>query len=83
LKSKYNVLDAFMHLHASVERETKKLLKCVRADKDGKYSGHFVHYYKEHGIKFEKTVPKTIGVVERMNPTINDRIIYMVSHANC
>jgi len=37
LKSKDQVLDVFKHLHASVERETDKLFKCVRADYGGEY----------------------------------------------
>ena len=83
-KSKDQVLDVFKHLHASVERETDKLLKCVRADNDGEYKGPFENYCKEHGIKLNKTIPKTPqhnGVAERMNRTINDRIRCMLSHA--
>lgn len=34
LKSKIQVLDVFKYLHTSVERDTCKLLKCVRADSD-------------------------------------------------
>ena len=32
LKSKYQVPNVFKHFHASVERETSRKLKCVRAD---------------------------------------------------
>jgi len=81
-KSKDQVLDMFKHLHASVERETCRLLKCVRANNGGEYRGPFENYCKDHDIKLEKTVPKTPqhnGVVERINHTINDKIICMLS----
>ncbi|KAI4299912.1 hypothetical protein L6164_033332 [Bauhinia variegata] len=70
--------------HASVERETSRKLKCVRADNGGEYRGPFERYCKDHGIKLEKTVPKTPqqnGVAERMNRTITERIRCMLSHA--
>ena len=84
LKSKDQVLGIFKHFHASVERETGRKLKCVRADNGGEYRGPFEEYCKGHGMKFEKTVPKTPqhnGVAERMNRTINDRVRCMLSHA--
>jgi len=84
LKSIDQVLDVFKHLHAIVERELGRLLKCVRIDNDGEYKGPLENYCKEHGIKLEKTIPKTPqhnGVVERMNYTISDRIRCMLSHA--
>jgi len=49
----------FEHLHTSVERETCKLLKCVRVDNGGKYYGSFEHDFNEHDIKLEKIVSKT------------------------
>ncbi|CAJ2658330.1 unnamed protein product [Trifolium pratense] len=84
LKSKDQVLGAFKQFHASVERETGRKLKCIRADNGGEYRGPFEEYCKEHGIKLEKTVPKTPqhnGVAERMNRTINERVRCMLSHA--
>ena len=59
LKFKSQVLDVFKHFHASVERETGRRLKCVRADNGGEYRGPFEQYCREHGIRLEKTVPKT------------------------
>lgn len=59
LKSKDQVLHVFEHLHTSVERETCKLLKCVRVDNGGKYYGSFEHDFNEHDIKLEKIVSKT------------------------
>ncbi|KAI4324009.1 hypothetical protein L6164_023577 [Bauhinia variegata] len=83
LKSKDQVLDVFKHFHASVERETNRKLKCVRADNGGEYKGPFERYCKDHGIKLEKVVPKTTqqnGVAKRMNRTITERIRCMLSH---
>jgi len=84
LKSKDQVLDAFKEFHVSVERETGRKLKCIRSDNGGEYRGPYENYCRFHGIKLEKTVPKTPqqnGVVERMNKTIEERIRCMLSHA--
>ena len=59
LKSKDQVLDVFKDFHARVERETGRKLKCIRANNGGEYRGPFEKYCREHGIKLEKTVPKT------------------------
>ncbi|KAL6318079.1 hypothetical protein AAG906_035224 [Vitis piasezkii] len=59
LKSKDQVLDVFKYFHVKVERKTGKQLKSVRADNGGKYRRPFEKYYKSHGIRLEKTVPKT------------------------
>ncbi|URE40384.1 hypothetical protein MUK42_35170 [Musa troglodytarum] len=71
------VLDVFKEFHVSVERETGRKLKSVRADNGGEYRGPFENYCRFHGIRLEKTVPKTPqqnGVAERMNRTIEERI---------
>ncbi|RVX19016.1 Retrovirus-related Pol polyprotein from transposon TNT 1-94 [Vitis vinifera] len=70
--------------HVKVERQTGKQLKSVRANNGGEYRGPFEQYYRSHGIRLEKTVPKTSqqnGVAERMNRNICDRISCMLSHA--
>ena len=84
LKSKDRVLDVFKYFHVKVERQTGKQLKSVRVDNGGEYRGPFEQYYRSHGIRLEKTVPKTSqqnGVAERMNRNICDRISCMLSHA--
>ena len=53
------MLDVFKDFHVRVERETSRKLKCVRVDNDDEYKGPFEKYCREHGIKLEKTVPKT------------------------
>ena len=59
LKTKDQVLDVFKQFQASVERETGKKLKCIRTDNGGEYLGPFDAYCKEHGIRHQKTPPKT------------------------
>ena len=84
LKTKDQVLEAFKEFHAKVERETGQKLKCVRADNGGEYRGPFESYCKLHGIRLEKTPPKTPqlnGLAERMNRTIEERVRCMLSHA--
>ena len=84
LKTKDQVLDAFNELHAILEREVGRKLKVVRDDNGGEYMGPFESYCKLHGIRLEKTVPKTTqqnGVAKRMNRTIEERIRCMLSHS--
>ena len=59
MKSKDQVLDIFKFFHTYVERGTERKLKCVRADNGGEYKGPFGKYYRFHGIRLEKTIPKT------------------------
>ena len=43
-----------------VEIETRKKLKCLRSDNGGEYfSKEFDRYRSKHGIRREKTVPRT------------------------
>ena len=84
MKTKDQVPNAFKELHAILERETRRKLKAVRADNGGAYRGPFENYCKLHGIQLEKTVPKTPqqnGVAKRMNKTIEERIMCMLSHS--
>ena len=46
-------------VHASVERQSGKKLKCIRTDNGGEYCGPFDIYCMQHGIAHEKTPPKT------------------------
>jgi hypothetical protein len=59
LKIKDQVMNVFKIFHMKVERETMRHLKCVRVDNGGEYRGLFEDYCKSHGIRLEKTVPKT------------------------
>jgi transposase InsO family protein len=63
----------------------EKSLKCLRSDNGGEYcSKEFDDYCSYHGIRREKTVPRTPqenGVSERMNMTIMERARSMRLHA--
>lgn len=77
-------LEVFKELHVKLERETRRLLKVVWLDSDGKYRGLFESYCKGHGIKLEKNPSKTPqhnGVVEKMNRIIEEMIKCMLSYA--
>ena len=81
LKSKDQVLDVFKGFQALVERRTGKKLKCIRSDNGGEYISSFDRYYREQGIRYEKTPPKTPqlnDLAERMNRTLVERVRYML-----
>ena len=43
-----------------VETETGLKVKCLRSDNGGEYmDGGFNEYYAAHGIRMEKTIPRT------------------------
>lgn len=85
LRTKDQVFDHSKIFHAMVERETGNKLKCLRSDNGGEYtSREFSSYCAEHGIRHEKTVPRTPqhnGVAERMNRTIVEKVRCMLSMA--
>lgn len=58
LKSRDQTLYVFKRFQAKVEGETRRKLKCVRADNGGKYQGLFDQHCRNHGIKLEKSIPK-------------------------
>ena len=71
IQNKSNVFDTFEKWKALVEIEKGKKFKCLRSDNGGEYCNkEFDRYCSEHGIRREKTVPRTPqenGVSERMN----------------
>jgi hypothetical protein len=84
IRQKSDVFDTFNKWKALVENETGKKLKCLRSDNGGEYCRKdFDDYYSYHGIRREKTVPRTPqenGVSERMNGTIMERARSMRLH---
>ena len=62
---------------AMVETETDLKVKCLRLDNGGEYiDGEFNQYCAAHGIRMEKTIPRTLqqnGMAECMNRTRNER----------
>ena len=84
LKTKDQVLSVFKLFQALVERETGKKLKCIRTDNGGEYLGPFDAYCKMHGIRHQRTPPKTPqlnGLAERMNKTLVERVRCLLSQA--
>ncbi|KAA0040427.1 Retrovirus-related Pol polyprotein from transposon TNT 1-94 [Cucumis melo var. makuwa] len=74
LKTKDQVFKQF---HASVERETGEKLKCIRTDNGGEYCGPFDEYCRNHGIRHQKTPPKSSqlnGIAKRLNRTLVERV---------
>ncbi|KAL0551899.1 hypothetical protein IC582_010991 [Cucumis melo] len=74
LKTKDQVFKQF---HASVERETDEKLKCIRTDNGGEYCGPFDEYCRNHGIRHQKTPPKSSqlnGIAKRLNRTLVERV---------
>jgi hypothetical protein len=73
----------FKVFYTKVKREIGRQLKCVCVDNGVEYRGPFEEYCKSHGIRLEKTVPKTSqynGIAESMNITICEKIKCMLSH---
>ena len=85
MKGKDEVFEIFQNFHIVGERETNKLLKCLRTDNGGEYcSNAFKDYCNRFGLKNEKTVPNTPkqnGIVERMNRTIMEKVRSMLSNS--
>ena len=67
-----------------VKKQTSKQVKCLRIDNDLEFcSEKFNNFCKEHGILRHRTVrytPQQNGIVERLNRTIMDRVIYQMSN---
>ena len=60
LKNKYDIFKSFKKWKAMVETEIDLKVKCLRLDNGGEYmDGGFNEYYATHGIRMEKTIPRT------------------------
>jgi hypothetical protein len=85
MKNKSDVFEVFKKWKCLVENQTGLKLKCLRSDNGGEYcSKEFDEYCAGHGIRREKTVPRTPqqnGVAERMNRTIMERARSMLVNA--
>ena len=86
IKEKGDVYSIFKKWLASVETEKGIKLKALRSDNGGEYTSHeFRVFCESRGIRREFTAPYTPvqnGVAERMNRTIQDRVVSMLHHAN-
>jgi hypothetical protein len=74
LRKKSKVFDKFKEFKALVENQTKKKIKVLRIENDGKFYGNeFEELCKKCGIARQNTTPYTPqqnGVAERMNRTL-------------
>ncbi|MCO5570902.1 hypothetical protein L7F22_024632 [Adiantum nelumboides] len=86
MKSKDETFSCFKKFLSSVETQSEHKLKALRSDNGGEYvSKEFVDFCSSRGIKRDFTAPYTPaqnGVAERMNRTIQERIMSMLSQAN-
>ena len=67
-----------------VEIEIGQKVKCLKSSNGGEYiDGGFSEYCAAHGIRMEKSIPRTPqqnGVAEHMNRTLNERARSMRLH---
>ena len=59
-------------------------LKCIRTDNGGEYIVPFDEYYREQGIRHQKTppkIPQLNGLAERINRTLVERVRCLFSEA--
>ena len=86
IKSKDETFACFQRLLSSVENQSGKKVKALRSDNGGEYiSKQFADFWAEKGIKREFIAPYTPaqnGVAERMNCTIQERLISMLSQSH-
>lgn len=82
LKKKSEVFSVFRKWKALVENETGRSVKTLRTDNGGEYtSKEFQGYLQTHGIRHERTIPKTPqqnGKAERMNRTLLESVRSML-----
>ena len=85
IRTKDRVFSIFSEWLAMVENQTGRKLKCLRTDNRGKFkSEEFVKFFRERGIRREYTAPYSSeqnGIAERMNRTIQERVVSMLQHS--
>ena len=68
-----------------VALQTCRKLKCLGTDNGGEFkSEEFVTFCRERSIQREYTTPYSLeqnGIAERMNQTIQERIVSMLQHS--
>ena len=68
-----------------VENQTSQKLKCLRTDNGGEFKlDEFVKFCRERGIRREYTAPyspEQNRIAERMNRTIQERVVSMLQHS--
>ena len=85
MRRKSDSFDKFKEFKAEVERQTGKLIKTLRSDRDGEYLlGEFKDYLVHYGIVSQLTAlgsPQQNGVAERRNRTLMEMVRSMMCHA--
>ena len=86
MKSKDETFSCFKKFVFSAETQSGRKLKAFHSNNGGEYiAKKFVNFCAKRGIKREFTAsytPAQNGAAERMNITIQERIVSMLSHAN-
>jgi transposase InsO family protein len=84
-QTKDRIFTIFKDWLAIVENQTDRKLKCLQSDNGGEYkSDEFVQFCRERGIRHEFMAPYSLeqnGVAERMNRTIQERIVSILHHS--
>ena len=85
IKTKDETFACFKRFLSRAEAQSGKKLKALRTDNGGEYiANDFKQFCAERGIKREFTAPYTPaqnGVAERMNRTIQERVMSMLSQS--
>ena len=85
IRTKDRVSSIFSDWLPMVENQTGRKLKCLRTDNGGEFkSDEFVKFCRERSIRCEYTTPyspEQNGIAERMNRTIQERIVSMLQHS--
>nr|CCA18867.1 putative polyprotein [Albugo laibachii Nc14] len=77
IQTKGKVFSNFIEFKALVENQFGKRIKCLRSDNGGEYINEQFANLCRNSVPYS---PQQNGLPERMNPTLTERAIYMLSH---
>ena len=79
------MFSTFKDIKTMIEKQTRRQVKCLRFDNGLEFcSDEFNTFFKKEGIVRHRTVhhtPQQIGVAERMNRTLMEKVRCMLSNA--
>ena len=85
IRTKDRVFSIFSDWLAMVENQSDQKLKCLQTDNGGDFKSYeFVQFCRERGIRREYMAPyspEQNGIAERMNQTIQERVVSMLQHS--
>ena len=85
IRTKHRVFSIFSDWIAMVKNQSGQKEKCLQTDNGGEFkSEEFVEFCRECGIRREYTEPYSLeqnGIAERMNQTIQERVISMLQQS--